>query len=57
MLEPNEVSLMGIESKISDGIVTGLSINEHCKIKELTVEPTGVKVDNNVCCVVVCADG
>ena len=57
MLEPNEVSLMGIESKISDGIVTGLSINEHCNIKELTVEPTGVKVDNNVCCVVVCADG
>jgi hypothetical protein len=39
---------MGIESKISDGIVTGLLTNEHCKIKELTVEPTGVKVDNNV---------
>ena len=47
MLEPNEVSLMGIESKISDGTVTGLLTNEHCIIIELTVEPTGVKVDEN----------
>ena len=56
-MEPNEVSLMGIESKISDGTVIGLFTKEHCIIIELTVEPTGVKVDNNVCCVVVCADG
>jgi hypothetical protein len=45
MLEPKEVSFMDIESKISDGNVTGLLTNEHCITNEFTVEPTGVKVD------------
>jgi hypothetical protein len=44
-LEPKEVSLMGIESKISDGTVIGLRTKEHCIMIEFTVDPTGVKVD------------
>ena len=54
---PKVLLWIGIESKISDGTVTGLSTNEHCIINELIVEPTGVRVDKIDCCVVVCADG
>ena len=48
---------MGIESKISDGIAHELLTNEHCITRELTVEPTGVKVDLSDWLDVVCADG
>ena len=54
ILEPKEVLCMGIESKISDGTMTGLLTNEHCIMIEFTVDPTGVKVDKIDCCVVVC---
>ncbi len=54
MLEPKEVLLIGIASKISKGTVAGLSTNEHCIINEFVVEPTGVRADKIDCCVVVC---
>ena len=50
------MSLIGIESKISDGKLTGLLTNEHCITKELIVEPTGTKVDEIDLFVVDCAD-
>jgi hypothetical protein len=40
------VSLIGILSIISEGIVHLFEIKEHCIIIELTVEPTGVSVED-----------
>ena len=40
------MSLIGILSIISDGIVHLFEIKEHCIINEFTVEPTGVSVDD-----------
>jgi len=45
IFEPKEVSLIGILSIISEGVVHALWTKEHCIIIELTVEPTGVSVD------------
>jgi hypothetical protein len=40
------VSLIGILSIISDGVAHLFEIKEHCIMIELTVEPTGVSVDD-----------
>jgi hypothetical protein len=40
------VSLIGILSIISEGVVHLFEIKEHCIIIELTVEPTGVSVED-----------
>ena len=46
MLEPKEVSLIGILSNISEGEVQLFETKEHLIIIELTVVPIGVSVDD-----------